>query len=556
MERHITAKNLLLPTLMFLIFSVVFAIVSLFPVATGEIESIIRIDDSFNLSPNEVHRQGVGSFHGGENLTVQVECPTAFAKNFSIVTYNGMHYNTTSSGNFTYTFTVEADTYELVFSNVTTAGAVNIKATVDQPQVILPFSLLNTPAKILFIGSLTVASLVILKVEFTNETGHTQSQLSLPVLSRKHRRIILLLVLVSLIFWLAFLGINSNPLATFENWYTDHARHDYVSSLFLNDGFAVFNQPLGVLASQDNSSYKFVTWPEMPHLYPMGSILLFLPFGALLQTGLEPSLVYKLEIALFLFVASVCLFFFLKVFLKKNLCIPWKLVGVCIIYIALITYAADGMFDSVPFLFALFGITMLLVKRYDGFFLLIGISVFFKYQTAIFLLPLIVYGILKLLEKHRVSLLRNKTVIAGTAFLLVSAFTAYLSAPYLIQTKPELIMNGINAFSPNAQIPWTIQASGILLTAIATIAYSLYMLNKRPLLSMSSLFLLVPSFMLPFFQNWYIPFIFVYILIPQQRKELEATTLWLIFIIAMLSFGATAFNPQHIIENFRLTLKI
>lgn len=557
MRSHITAKNLLVATLTLLVLSVILAIASIFPVATNEIESVVRIDDSFNLSPNEVHRQGVGAFHGGENLTIQVEYPTVFSKNCSIVTYNGLQYNTTSSANFTYTFTVSADSYELVFSNVSTEGTVNLKATVDQPRFVLPFSSLNIIVKSLFLGSLATSLLITLKLAFTKKTENIKSQKPLPFLSRKHQRTIQTLVIISLMIWLAFLSINSNPLATFENWYTDHARHDYVSSLFLKEGPTVFNEPLGELASQDSSLFKFVTWPELPHLYPMGSILLFLPFGVLLQNGLEPSLVYKLEIALFLIIASVCLFIFLNVFLKKDLRTSWKLLGVCIIYVELIIFAANGMFDSVPFLFALFGITMLLVERYDTFFLLMGISVFFKYQTGIFLLPLIFFTMFKLLEKHKVpNLLQNKAVIAGAAFFLVSLYTTYLSAPFLVQTRPDLIMNGINAFSPNAQIPWAVQAAGILLTLVATVTYALYMLKKNPLLSMSALFLLVPSFMLPFFQNWYVPFIFVYILIPQQRKELEATLLWLIFIIAMLSFGATAFNPQHIIENFRLTLKI
>ena len=557
MGRNVTARNILIGALIFLVLSIVIAVISLYPVSTGQNEPIVRINDSFNLSPNEVHRQGVGSFHGGENLTIQIECPTAFAKNVSIVTYNGAQYNTTTNANVNYTFTVGADYYEIVFSNVTEAGRVSVKAIVVQPQVTLPFSSLTMPAKILFLGSISTLLIVTLKFAFAKKSEYSQNKPCLPVLSKRHQRILLSLVLLSLLLWCTFIALNNNSLATFENWYTDHARHDYVSSLFLKDGLTIFSQPLGLLASQDSSSYKFVTWPEMPHLYPMGSILVFLPFGVLLQNGADPSLVYKIQIALFLLVASVCLFFFLNVFLKKNLHVSWKLVGIYIIYVALITYAADGMFDSFAFLFALLGITMLLIERYDAFFLLIGISVFFKYQTAIFLMPLLIFGTLKLFEKLKFpNLLRNKMVIAGTVFLLISAFTAYLSAPYLIQTKPELVMNGINAFSANAQIPWLVQTSGVLLTIGATIAYALYMLKRNPLLSMSALFLLVPSFLLPFFQNWYIPFIFVYVLIPQQRKELEVTLIWLIFLIAILSFGATAFNPLHIIENIRLTLKI
>jgi hypothetical protein len=75
------------------------------------------------------------------------------------------------------------------------------------------------------------------------------------------------------------------------------------------------------------------------------------------------------------------------------------------------------------------------------------------------------------------------------------------------------------------------------------------MLNKNVLLSFSAPVLLLPSFALPYFQNWYLPFIFVYGLIPQNRKECEATIIWLIFMVAVLSFGGVSFNPLQILGN-------
>jgi len=116
------------------------------------------------------------------------------------------------------------------------------------------------------------------------------SKPSLTYISSGNRNRIIGLMVLSLILWLTLVTLNGNPLGTLENWYTDHARHSYVSSLFLKDGFAVFSQPLDTLASQDNSIYKFITWPEMPHLYPLGSIILFLPFSTLLQTGANSHL--------------------------------------------------------------------------------------------------------------------------------------------------------------------------------------------------------------------------------------------------------------------------
>jgi len=186
---------------------------------------------------------------------------------------------------------------------------------------------------------------------------------------------------------------------------------------------------------------------------------------------------------------------------------------------------------------------MFMTERYDYFFLLITVSIFFKYQAAIFLLPLIVVGLIKLFQtKKLTSLIRNKAVIAGAVFGGASIFTAYLSAPYFLAAGPQLIMNGINAFSSNMQISWGLQSFLVLLILVVTLAYAIYMLKRNSLLSFSALFLLLPSFMLPYFQNWYLPFVFVYVLIPQRKKELEITTLWLMFIIFMLAFSASFFN--------------
>jgi hypothetical protein len=295
----------------------------------------------------------------------------------------------------------------------------------------------------------------------------------------------------------------------------------------------------------------------MPHLYPLGSIFLFLPFGVLLQNGFDAILVYKIEIAIFLVFAHMCLYFFLKNFIKKDLVWLLKALGIYIIYVTLVIYAADGMFDSVAFLFSLLALSMFMTERYDYFLLLFAASVFFKYQAGIFLFPLIIIGLMKLFEKNKLNnLLKNKSVIAGTALGTISAITAALSAPYFLAAGSQLVMNGINAFSPNTQIPWTLQSFSIILTLAATIAFTVYMLEKNSLLSFAALFMLLPSFMLPYFQNWYLPFIFVYVLIPQQKKELGITMAWLVFMIVVLSFGGVSFNPLQIFDNLKGLLRV
>jgi hypothetical protein len=540
-----------------LVLSIILAVASMFPVATPNTKESAIIDDTFTLSQNQVRRQGLGTFGGGENLTVMAKSPAAFYKEFSIITYSGIRYLNSTTLDINYTFTAGADYYEAVFyTNTSESGVVHFQVTETQVQVFSPFEWLSQPAKILFFASLTALIIMLIRYTFANKVKPAKKS-SVAFISMGSRRYLTVLIVLSLTLWLILVAINANPLATFENWYTDHARHDYVSSLFLKDGFIVFSLPLDTLASHDTSLYKFVTWPEMPHLYPLGSIFLFMPFGALLQSGVDANIVYKLEIMLFVVVAHICLYFFLKVFLKKDLEVSWRLVGVYIIYVSLITFAADGMFDSIAFIFSLFAVTMFLTERYDWFFVLVGASVFFKYQAGIFLLPLIVVGVIELLRQNKLSnLFRNKKVVLGLILICSSLATAYVSAPYLLQTRSQLIMNGVNAFAPNAQIPWIVQSFSVLLTLTATLAYALYMRNRNSVLSLSSLFLLIPSFLLPYFQNWYVPFIFVYILLPQVKKDTEATMLWLIFVIGVLSFGGAAFNPMLIIDNFRITFHI
>jgi hypothetical protein len=46
------------------------------------------------------------------------------------------------------------------------------------------------------------------------------------------------------------------------------------------------------------------------------------------------------------------------------------------------------------------------------------------------------------------------------------------------------------------------------------------------------------------------------VLIPKQKREAEVTMLWLIFMMAMLSFGGVSFNPFQILDNLKRLLKL
>jgi hypothetical protein len=559
MKQFATSKSLLFGFMLLLALSVVLGVVSLCPAApdnaVASVDNSFGITDvSFTLAPLEMRRHGLGSFRGGENISISIRNPTDSPLNFSIESARGTRYSATSTGDIEYSFTAEPEYYEVVFFSESTVE-VTLAVSAQEHTVFYPFSWLNTPAKVLFYFSLGSTILLLLKPALHTDSMFNAEEYKARLLSPKGRRILLILILLSLALWFFLLTVNTNPFASFENWFTDHARHSYSATLFTKVGFSIFDTPLGQLASSDNSFYKFVTWPQMAHIYPLGSLLLFLPFGFLLQSGIEQVLVFKMEIAVFLLFAHVSLFYFLERYWKQQMFPFLKLLGVYAMYIPLIVYTANGMFDAVPLLFSLIAVDMYLTERYDYFLLFMAASVILKYQAAIFLLPFIIIGVLKLFEKHKFSsIIRNKAVIAAALLAVVCVFTAVASAPYLMDTKPEFVMNGINVFSPHAQITWALQSFAVLLTLAVTLFFAVYMFKRNPFLSMSAIFLLLPLFTMPFFQLWYLPFFFGYALIPQQKRDMEVTMLWLIFVLSIVAFGGISFNPIHVLNGWQRVL--
>jgi len=577
MTRLPTGKWPLILILLILVVSVALSLISFLPSpALGNQTSTI-IDSSFRLTPQETYRQGLGSFHGDENITVLIAENGTFPANFTLLTYGGTRYHSSASY-VNYAFTAGADYYEAVFqTNATTTTDVHFQVKVLEPAAEYSFAWLSTPAKVLFLASWAAALALIIwpmRKKPLSESETAGSQQDMAALEKKNLQRLKIGIMLSFAFWLVLLVLNTYPMATFENWYTDAARHPYTSALFTKVGFSVFNTPLGKLSSMDASAYKFISWAEMPHLYPLGSVFLFMPFGALLEAGAPQVMVFKLEIALLLGVSHVCLYLFLKRFWKRELnrtpkqvwgkplwrqefTFVWKALATYLLYIVLVVYAADGQFDAVAFLFCMGALAMFLEERHEYVLLLVAVACTFKYQAGIFLLPIALLSLIQLLQKPKPpALLKNKAILAAVAFGVVDVFTALLSSPYLFNVRSELIMNGVNAFTPHAQISWGLQTFAVLLTLGVTLACSAYLLNRSPMISLFALFSLLPIFSMPYFQPWYLPFFFVYPLIPQSKRSLQVTLIWLVFIVLMLSFGGLSFNPLTILDNIRRILKI
>ncbi len=578
MSLSATERRVLYVVLTILIVGVVLSLVSFLPTSTLETQTSTIIDSSFRLTPGETYRQGLGSFHGNENITLLVsENGTAPAK-FLLLTYSGTRYNTTAPY-VDYVFAAGADYYEAVFeAGASCTADIHLQVLKQNQAVEYAFSWLSTSAKVLFVACWMTAMALIVKPVWkgtASDTDPAQAQQCPAQLEKNNLRLLKIGILFSLAFWLLLLVLNTYPLATFENWYTDAARHPYTSALFTRVGFQVFDTPLGKLASLEGvSAFKFVSWAEMPHLYPLGSIFIFLPFGVMLETGLSQPLVFKLEIALLLIVAHLCLYFFLKRFWRQELRqspkevwgMPlWrqefnfalKVLATYLLFIVLVVYSADGQFDAVAFLFALGALGLFVSERYDYGLLLMAVACTFKYQAGIFLAPLAIVSLLLLLQRQKpITLLKNRAILGGMLLATLDVFTALLSSPFMINVRPELVMNGVNAFLPHAQISWGLQTFATLLTLSVTIACAVYLAKRSPIVSLFMVFSLLPVFSMPYFQPWYMPFFFVYPLVSQSKRALMVTLVWVIFMVFVLSFGGLAYNPLTIADNIRKVLRI
>ncbi|MCW4018707.1 MAG: hypothetical protein NWF00_08555 [Candidatus Bathyarchaeota archaeon] len=550
-------KFLFYGSIALVVLSISLAVFSFYPVAESGKQTSLIIDDTFKLASNETYSHGLGSFHGDENLTLVVSQAGSCPINFTILTYGGQRYSNFTAANITYTFPVGADYYEASFqSNSTADTEVHFQVFAQKPLASYPFSWLGVYAKAMFFVGWAVLMLVILKPMINNHAPSASKFSSAQrLLKGKNLRWLKIAVVVSFIFWFTLLALNTYPLATFENWYTDSARHPYTSVLFMKVGFSVFDTPLGALSNVDCSLYRFVTWPEMPNLYPIGSVLLYLPFGALLEAGISQALVFKMEIALLLAVAHVCLYLFLKRFLKQDLHVGLKALAIYLFYVVLVVYAANGQSDSVAFLFSIIAVFFFVEQRYDLFLLFGAISSTLKYQAGIFLVPFILVSLLRLFQNHSPKdVLKNKAVLAAAGLAALDLFTAYLSAPSLVNARPELVMNVANAFSPHAQIPWILQVIAVVVVLGLTLTCAVYVLNRTRIVSLFAVFALLPMFSMPYFQPWYLLFFFVYTLIPQSKLSMQATVSWIVLVMLILSFGGLAYNPVAILDNVRKVL--
>jgi len=553
----VRSKILLALTMLTFTSGVVLATISYIPTFGGGTEKHLLIDDTFNLDTNEIRRHGLGVLRAGDEVCITVWELNNFTVRYSVVTYGGTMYERGSAGYDKLTFTADYDYYEVVFcNNESTPRNINLLASLERRAERYPNLWLAVPAKLLFFIGWTLTVLVLMwRVVKTPLEGSIDGHNDSASRNIDNKKLVGLL-LASCIFWLSLLTMPGYSPFGLENWYTDHARHSYSAYLFTKYGFSVFDTALGKLASIDNSFYKFVTWTDMPHLYPIGSIFIFLPFGLLLQSGVPYSLVFKMEMALFLIFAHICIYYFTKHFFGKPLRRFVNYFAVYFFCFLLILCSANGMFDAIPLFFSLISVIEFVENRYSKSVIYATVAAFFKYQVAIVLMPLTLIALMRLYKNVGLCGMAKKFGLPFTLILVsIEAYTAYLSIPFMMRARPELIMNRIYLFGPHAQLTWQTQFFAIFSTLALTIITVLYLLRRGGAISSLLLFFaFFPFFTMVYFQPWYFPYLYISVLIPKRASLVNVLVLWLVATSLIISSGFSLYNPLWMAELIRRSL--
>ena len=136
--------------------------------------------------------------------------------------------------------------------------------------------------------------------------------------------------------------------------YTDHMRHEYAAWTFLRHPVDVLTVP--ITEWDASAEHRHVTWPTVPHVYPAGSLLLFMPFGMAANTGLfSDNLVHALMVAVFAAVgvlATRTLYLCLRV---HHGTVPSAVVS-SVGGVQMVWWGLHGFFDTVVALVALIAV--------------------------------------------------------------------------------------------------------------------------------------------------------------------------------------------------------
>lgn len=136
--------------------------------------------------------------------------------------------------------------------------------------------------------------------------------------------------------------------------YTDHMRHAYAAWALLNIGPEVFTTPIAHW--NFGASHPFVSWPTLPHLYPIGSLILFIPFGVLINLGVVPEPLVNMAMIMLFGVFGVVASWLLYDTLNDSYEPILLAIVLLMVVPSYIFWGLNGFFDTVAVTLALYGV--------------------------------------------------------------------------------------------------------------------------------------------------------------------------------------------------------
>jgi hypothetical protein len=136
--------------------------------------------------------------------------------------------------------------------------------------------------------------------------------------------------------------------------YTDHMRHAYAAWALLNIGPEVFTTPIGQW--EFGASHPFDMWTTLPHLYPIGSLILFLPFGIVINLELVPELLVNMAMIMLFGIGGVVGSWLLYQTLSESYEPVLLTVVMLMVAPSYVFWGLNGFFDTIAVVLALYGV--------------------------------------------------------------------------------------------------------------------------------------------------------------------------------------------------------
>ena len=209
------------------------------------------------------------------------------------------------------------------------------------------------------------------------------------------------------------------PHYTIESTYTDHVGKEYNAWAFTQVGFRVFAEPVDSWSDEVRAAHPHPLWETSPHPYPMGSILLFLPFGVLANLGWLSDLAVHWAMSTLLALASLwaCFVFWQGLaFYARSL----RMVVVGLVGIAYVHWGFNGFFDALIAGLAVLAITNAAEERHDRATLLFTFALSLQYRIW-YLIPI---AVLSAWRHYKAAGIDWRLGIAG--FLGIPSIIAFL----------------------------------------------------------------------------------------------------------------------------------